>query len=331
MTKYIISILVALSSMSTDERAYASCGAASCPLNSFSPLRGGWLQFGLAYEYINQDRIFLGSSESYPGAIPEVHDELRTINRRTLFHAQYGLFDGLGLEVHVPFINREHSHIAHDAEGDKVESWAFSAVGDVIINGQYALLVPPEEFEPYLSVVAGIKLPTGATHEVNSGGEEAEVTIQPGTGSTDAFFGLNYQQTLASLPMLSGKYSALPIIANITFQLPGHGTHDYRFGNSLLAHVGTAYRFSNFTSILLQVNGKVQDYADVGTTGEPRENTGGTWIFLSPGLGLHISDAFVGNAYLQIPLYQNVHGIQQTAAYNLAFNLTYSLSLVGAD
>jgi hypothetical protein len=310
---------------------YASCGAATCPLNKYHYLKAGWIGLNIVHEYINQDQIFVGSSKSVVGAIPGDHDEVQTLNERSVLQLQVGILDRLGLSVDVPFVHREHSHIAHHPAGDEWESWNFSGLGDLVGTAQFALVVPSAEFEPYLSLIGGVKLATGVTDVRNVAGEEAEVTIQPGTGSVDEFIGLNYRQTLISVPTISGQYSALPLALGVTYQFNGAGRDDYRAGNVLLAHVATSYQLARRASVLLQANGKFQDYADVGSTGEPRSNTGGTWIFLSPGIGLQLSDALAGSFYIQIPVYQNVHSIQQTAKFNLLFGLSFGFDLLASE
>ena len=304
----------------------ASCGSASCPLNNHRYLQAGFFNIMYSHEYINQNRLFVGTSLSSLGAIPEEHDEVQTINQRDVLSLQFGLADRIGLEVSVPFITRQHSHI-HHADG-QWEHWSFSGLGDVIVTGEYSLIVPKSDFDPYLSATGGVKLATGLTHLKNAGGEEAEVTIQPGTGSVDEIIGLYYRQTIGSMPTLSGLYSALPLTAGITYQISGAGTDGYRFGNRLLVHVGTSYQFSNKANILIQVNAKFQGKADVGSTGEPRENTGGTWIYASPGFSVDLMESLSAFGYIQIPIYQNVNGIQQTARYNLQFGIRANVGLL---
>jgi hypothetical protein len=308
--------------------AVASCGSASCPLNNHRYLKSGWLQLGLTHEYINQDQVFVGSDKAFVGAIMRHHDEVQTLNERTVLDLQYGISDGIGLNLYVPFVHREHSHIHHHQGEDLWESWNFSGLGDLIVTGQYAFLTPSEPFGAYLSLTLGVKLPSGITDAKNVEGEEAEVTIQPGTGSLDGIVGLNYRQTLFSVPTLSGAYSALPLAIGVSYQFNGKGTYDYRFGNSLLTSVGTAYQFADRATLLFQANGRFQGFADVGMTGEPREDTGGTWIFASPGLSVQLSEPFSAYGYVQLPVYQNVHGIQQTAKVNLLFGISYNLDLL---
>jgi hypothetical protein len=312
----------------TNHHALSSCGAASCPLNSFHTLAHGSLQIGYRHEYINQDQVYVGSTKAFVGAITQHHDEVQTINSSNVIQISYGIVERLSFDVDVPFISREHSHIHHHQGQDVWESWNFSGLADMIISGHLAILVPSSEFTPHLSLIAGVKLRTGVTHAKNAEGEEAEVAIQPGSGSTDGILGVNFRQTLFSVPTLSGEYSALPFVAGATYQSNSTGTDGWRFGNTLVASIGTSYQFTRRTSLLLQLNGRFQGFADVGTTGEPRENTGGTWIFASPGLSVQLNDAFAAYSYVQFPVYQNVHGIQQTARLNLRFGIEASVNLL---
>jgi hypothetical protein len=98
-------------------------------------------------------------------------------------------------------------------------------------------------------------------------------------------------------------------------------------GNTLLVSLGTEYQLLNHLNILLQANGMFRDFADVGSTGEYPQNTGGTWIFLSPGLNLRLSDSFSAFGYVQLPVYLNVHGIQQTSKFNLQFGVSADMNL----
>lgn len=303
--------------------AAASCGSATCPLDNHRYLGAGWFHFMLAHEYIDQNRIFVSSSPSFVGALPNPHDEVQTVNQRTLFDIQYSLSDALAFNLEIPFVHRTHSHI----EDGKTESFDFSGLGDIVLGAQYALLLPAEEFDPYLSIQLGAKLPTGVTDATGTSGDVAEVTIQPGTGSLDATAALNFRQNLFSVPMLSGEYSTLPLTAGVSYQRSGRGTNDYRVGNTLLAYLGTQYQLTGQFSVMLQANAMFRGYSDVGSTGEFAGNTGGTWVFMSPGLRFHLSDAFSAFGYVQLPVYINVHGIQQVSRLNLQLGFTADIDV----
>jgi hypothetical protein len=249
---------------------------------------------------------------------------VQTINRRYLVQAQYGASDAVGLSLSIPFISREHVHL----EDGERENFAFGGLGDITVSGEYALLLPASPFDPLLSLIAGVKLPSGSTEKIGTTGDRAEITIQPGTGSLDGFIGANFRQDLLSVPDLSGLHTSVPLIMSVTYHHAGKGADDYRFGNILLVHLGTEYDLAREVTVMLQCNGKIQGFDDVGRTGEVRGNTGGTWIFVTPGLRSRFSDAFSCYLHLQIPIYQNVHGIQQTAGLYFQMGLSFATDLL---
>jgi hypothetical protein len=327
LKKIILTILFL--SIITNTKLNASCGAANCPLNNYRFSIPGGLSLHIYSEYINQNEIFVGADKSYSGAIPEDHDEMRTVNYIQVFGLQYGISDRLALNIDVPYIHREHWHLQHDTGQDVIENWNFNGTGDVRIVGQFNLIEGKEEFKPSITLIGGFKLPTGVTDEKNSYGEEAEVTIQPGTGSLDEIFGINFHKTLASLPLLSGDvYSALPLNAGILYQVMGKGKEDYKMGNSLIMFVSSEYSLSESFSVLIQINGKYAEKANPGSTGEPAENTGGKWLFVSPGISYSITNNFNVYGYIQVPVYQNVNGIQQASKYNLQAGFYADLGLL---
>jgi hypothetical protein len=325
--KFVLCTIAA--SLLTAAAASASCGSASCPLNHDRMFRAGLLSISFSHESIDQDRLYLGSSLSFVGAVPEEHDEVSTKNRLESLTFGYGLSDILAVQVIIPYVHREHTHIAHEEDGDVAESWNFNGFGDGVLMGQMALLTSPGGFGPSVMVTGGVKFPTGVTDFANADGERAEVTIQPGTGSTDFLAGLHYRQTIASVPTVDGQYSALPLIASVTYRVNGRGTDDYRFGSSVMVHVGTEYQFHEKAGALLQINGRFDAKADVGGTHEHADNTGGTWIFASPGLRMTVFDVMTVYGYIQLPVYRHVNGLQQAAKYNLQFGLSYSTNLLG--
>ena len=195
--------------------------------------------------------------------------------------------------------------------------------------GEYTIPFSTWEYSPRLTLLAGIKFPTGKTDVANEEGEEAEITIQPGTGSWDGIFGLNFYQPLFNLKSITGGlYTRLPLNLGLTFQVNGKGKDDYKLGSQILAHVGTEYLLFPRVNLLFQANGRWQDFADVGATAEFRSNTGGTWIFASPGLSFSFTNAFSAYSYAQLPVYQKVNGIQQVAKLNLQFGVMADINVL---
>jgi len=332
MRTFILFLLV-LFSTGVLHTAQASCGSATCPLNTENYLQSGWLQLELVREYIDQNQFYVGSSKASRGAFrqpDQEHDEVQTTNIRNIIKLQAGFTNRLSFAATLPFIHREHTHLS--LEDDEWESWNFNALGDIVVSGQYAILLPASDFKPYLSILLGAKLPSGVTDVINGEGEEAEVSLQPGTGSYDALFGLNFRQRILTVPTISGDlFAAMPLNIGITYRANGKGSEDWQFGNTLIASVGTSYKMVKHASLLLQFNGKFQEKANPGmvsVTDSPPGNTGGKWIFASPGLSIQLNDSFSAYSYVQFPIYQDVNGIQQTAPYYLQFGLTFSTGLL---
>ncbi len=310
-------------------QTFGSCGSSNCPLYNFHYNLQGGLHLRLYNEYINQDKVYLGSKLSAIGAVSEDHDEVSTLNSITAFQAGYGITDRLDIGFILPYIHREHNHIHHEDGQANWENWNFSGMGDILLTGNYSVILPSMEKEIYFGITAGVKLPTGVTNAVNAEGETAEVTIQPGSGSLDEIIGANFRCPLFTIQTAEKDvYSDIPLIIGVSYKISGKGTDDYKFGNSLLVTAGTSYQFTKKAGVTLQFNVRNQDFADTGMTGEPRENTGGTWMYLSPGLNLNITDNLALFGIIQLPVYINVHGLQQASSFNAQIGISANTTLL---
>ena len=287
----------------------------------------GMFRLGLSYENIRMDKLQSGTEKVILGQISVHHEELETINQRLIVNADYGLSSRLSLNVMAPYITREHSHIHHSDDGDELEHWSFSGIGDVIVHGTYVLSQSMNPDIPYFALTAGVKLPTGTANKANEHGEAAEVTIQPGTGSFDGVLSLNGRYVLGAVKSLNGAYTVLPLTSNITVRMNGRGKDDYRIGNEIIGSVGSLFELDLMLRLLVQLNVRSMGRSDVGTTGEERSNTGGTWVFLTPGIGSELFSNVNFFVYAQIPIYQNVNGVQQVAGLNVQAGISYNASI----
>ena len=180
--------------------ALASCGSAFCTVNTSWDVQGGSMEPGarldLRYEAITQDRPRTGSNDIAFGQIRRHHDEVSTRNRNWVGTFDYAFNADWGLSASMPLVDREHLHIHNHQGGQLPEAWDFRAAGDLRLLARYRLS-STETRDPPAAGAAGIqfglKLPTGRFNERNGGGELAERSLQPGTGTTDA--GLRYDAT----------------------------------------------------------------------------------------------------------------------------------------
>lgn len=281
--------------------ANASCGAAFCPVNTQWEIQGAWQQPGLRvdlrYEYLEQDQPRFGRRRVAVGEIPEHHDEVRTLNRNTVLGFDSTVNEHWGVSLTIPYVDREHEHIHHHQGELLNESWKITTPGDVRLLGRYQMGGKP------VSLVFGLKLPTGSTDETNTEGETAERSLQPGTGTTDVVLGAAFRHGSLRSPW------SWFVQARGQHALDEHD--DFQPGDRFNIDGGVRYVAGGGVSLMLQGNLVVKS-RDSGAEAEP-ESSGGTFLFLSPGLSYALSSRWQLYAFLQQPVFQDVNGVQLTA------------------
>lgn len=286
--------------------ALASCGSSSCPLDlhALGLVDNSRLVLDLSFQYIDQDHL-----RRQRGNFDIEHDELRTINRLTTFQLTTRVTPRLQLSLTAPFVSRTHEHIER-ASGE-FEQWRFGAFGDAAVQARYRAT-------QRLWLSAGVKLPTGVRHETN-GDEEAEVTIQPGTGSRDLILGVTYQGGTvrnAGVAGPMGNAALIPFFASATYRRNGRGTYGYARGDEVQLSAGSEVPVTAALHIIGQVNVRHTEKDDVGATGENPALTGGTQLYVSPGLRLLAGGGASFYGYVQVPVVQRVNGVQLVSRRN---------------
>jgi hypothetical protein len=281
--------------------AHASCGASYCTVNTQWQVQGVWnepgLRLDLRQEFIDQDQTLSRDDKVAIGAIHKHHDEVRTINRNTLLTLDYGFSPEWGVALTLPWVNRDHFHI-HNHHGVPIdERWHIDELGDVRLLGRFQ----PESSS--VSWLFGIKLPTGEIEFENENGDEAERSLQPGTGTSDVLLGAAWRSAASG--------SALSWFAQGLWQKPLAEHRDYRAGYQLGLDGGLRYAATPHFGFMAQLNGLWQD-RERGRQGEPADS-GKRAVFFSPGVSLALGEAAQAYVFLQQPLYHRVNGVQLTA------------------
>ena len=268
--------------------ASASCGSAFCTVNTDWDAHGAWNEPGarldLRYEYVRQDQLMAGKNPAQAGQFARDHDELVTNNQNFLATLDYTLNQDWAVNLMLPVVMREHRHI--ETATTELETWKFTELGDIRVMARRRLATL-EDARPSMGTLGlnlGLKLPTGRTDILNGAGERAERSLQPGTGTTD---------------LLAGT--------------------DYRPGNRYSLDIGTRYGVGDSLGLLLQVNGLIKG-RDGGGMGE-REDSGGSYVFISPGISYSLTRSVQAYGFLQLPLYQYVNGVQLAASYAVSLGV----------
>jgi hypothetical protein len=247
------------------------------------------------------------------GEIPQHHDEVSTVNRNWLPSLDYGGRDW-GVNLLFPYVERQHQHIHNHMGAQEPESWDFKEVGDMRVLARRRLASFGEDGHSpsTLGINFGVKLPTGDTNIVNAEGERAERSLQPGTGTTDLLLGGYYSQMFHA--------ADTSWFAQVLAQLPMNSNEDYRPGKRFGADTGVRYSATENLSAMLQLNFLYKG-RDAGAQAEP-EDSGGKFLYISPGLSYNFTQAVQAYAFIQLPLYQYVNGVQLTAQRAYAIGIT---------
>lgn len=301
--------------------SWASCGSSSCPIDLSLAERTerGVIRLDYTQEYIDQSQPKMSRRNAAVGEIRGHHDEVFTINEIKKISLDAGLTDRLSLQLILPFVHREHYHVHHHHGSDEHEYWNLNGMGDLTVLSRYAFT--------HLSVIAGGVFPTGRDKALNDTGEEAEAGILPGKGTYSLILGGSLTKNFTAKTW-NGLYAKLPVFFSSTYQWNGRSDHDYKIGNIWLANAGGVYPVLPKVGLMLQSNVLVSRRDSKGRTGEEVKKTGGTFVYISPGLQLALAENLWSTFMVQFPVYQRVNVIQLTSDNNIILGVSYRFSVL---
>jgi hypothetical protein len=299
--------------------ASASCGAAFCLVNTDWSAQGVWREpgvlFDLRYESIDLDQPRNGTRNVNVGEIPRHHDEVETKNQNWVAALDWNLAPAWGVSLTLPYVDREHVHLHHHRGEVLIERWDFRGLGDMRVLGRYefAASVADPAAPRSMGVTFGVKLPTGKYDVANAEGALAERSLQPGTGTTDFLLGA-YWHGAAPLADLSWFARAQAV-------LPMNERAGYKPGNQLSIDGGLRYAVARDVGLMLQMNYLAKG-RDSGAEAEP-DDSGQRVLFVSPGVSWNIGKSAQLYAFVQVPVYQSVNGVQLTAEWSAMAGMSW--------
>ncbi|MDR3368133.1 TonB-dependent receptor [Rhodoferax sp.] len=299
--------------------ACASCG---CTLNSDFGTQGlstasGW-SLDVRYDTLNQNQLRTGTGTISatdaanvinPTSGDPAEVEKFTNNRYLTTTLDYNNGTSWGVSIAVPYIDRSHSTLGVGGDGinpDPSSGYDSSAsgVGDVRVMGRYYGFSVGKNF----GIQLGLKLPTGKTNQTSMAADgttpvDVDPGLQLGTGTTDAIIGAYYFDNLNQNwdYYLQGQFQSALNSSNMA-------AGSYRPGDSINLTGGLRYHgFESFTPTMqLNVRHVNTDSGDAADT----YATGGTLAYFTPGVIVPLTSTLSVYSNLQIPVYQNVNGIQ---------------------
>jgi len=197
-----------------------------------------------------------------------------------------GVTDDFTIALSIPYLQR--SRLRAGGFGAVEGLGTSQGVGDLTLLGEYRVLGTGSD-RWQAAVLAGLKMPTGATHEIDRNGARFETEHQPGTGSWDPLLGV----------AVTRRLDRFSIDASALYQFSSGGAQHTTLGDRAQYNVGISHRIGGGEhhhddgdaaphphheaawDLILEANGEWEGRQRVG--GVVEEESGGNVIYLSPG------------------------------------------------
>ena len=324
-------------------------GLAAIGTETAVPLARGQWSAAVGVEYVDFDPMSDGRLHRLREADPDADLHSADSLLRLSAGLAYGLTEHLTLSLRLPYVSRsdvrepefegagsadalrfQPRHEAGEAPAGAevvIEALGDSAgLGDLTAFGQYRFYRSADQ-ATHLALLLGMQVPTGKTDERTRAGPKFEAELQPGSGAWNGIVGL-------AATRLSG---AVSIDANILYTYTTEGTQDTELGDIFDYNLALGYALSGSghrvpghrhghrgfaVDGVLELNGAWRTKDRI--SGYDNRNSGGTLIYLSPGLRLTTPFGVSLALLFGYPLVSDFNGDQDDLDYRVLSNLAYS-------
>lgn len=230
---------------------------------------------------------------------------------------EYGLTERMTILAQIGYFGKSRSITIRGSAADPPErvEFAGNGIGDAIVIVKYQLLAPTINSPSELAIGGGAKLPIGRYRQ-EVGGARLSLDLQAGTGATDL------------LGWIHGGYafleSGFKAYGWVLHRYPGANFDNYRNGDETLMTLGVTKAVKDFLELGMAARARVaeRDFSN----GRFLQSTGGVQFFLVPHFS-YLSPESVFRVFGQIPVHQNLYGIQLGISYILGVELRYGFNL----
>jgi hypothetical protein len=242
---------------------------------------------------------------------PEEQDSI--VEDRYTAVGAYTLGSRALLVARVPFAQRT----LDERVGDEIEHSEGSGLGDPELSAQIRLWSSPLDGDLgrrlSFSATVGVKTSWGE-NDIEKDGERLDEHVQPGTGSTDPFFGVS------GYYLLNTKSS---LFASVQRRLPGANDFGYQYGDISLLNFAYERKLTTNLDSVLELNYRHAGRDQIDGSGDLDPNTGGSILYLTPRVLVNVGGVVVRFA-AQIPVSESLYGVQnEKPVYNIGFTRSF--------
>ena len=276
-----------------------------------STLGRNQFQAGFAFEYARYNSIPAGNAHRLHHQGSDVHGK----NHEQVYEMSlgYGVLEDLDFFLAAPIVSKNSIEI-HDHANLGIKERA-TGFGDLRVLTNYRF------WKKYVeaSLVAGIKFLTGMTTAKRKSGDKFAPELQPGTGSWDGQFGLAVSRSFKK------RFSAA---TSFEYFLNGEGAQDHKAGDIFRYNIGGSYAIRDLgespnLSFILELNNEwaLKDHSRE----EDRVfDSGGTTIFIAPGVNLRLTKKISIFWSMPVPIYQNLGGEHEERKFEMITGSSFS-------
>jgi hypothetical protein len=242
----------------------------------------------------------------------------------------YGVTADFTVGVRLPYVERSDLRAVHHGSVERLGS--SSGMGDMTILGKYRAINSPQDAYQ-AALLLGVKARSGDTSERNSDGEPFSAEHQPGSGSWDGLLGA----------AASKAFGRTAVDASVLYAFAGNGTQDTRLGDRMQYNVAVSHRLGGEEAphahhldhskphvhgpeaawdLVLEINGEWQGRQEVA--GVTDEHSGGTLVYLSPGVRLGTGGNWSANLSVGAPVVQKLRAAHAETDYRVLAGFSMS-------
>jgi hypothetical protein len=340
----------ALALASALPRPTLACATCGCSLSTDAAMgysdAPGW-RAGLEFDFINQDQLRSDTHSLSNSQVAAINDagghqevEKQTINRYFTASLNYLPNAEWNFGLLVPYIDRSHSTYGaamNPLTADKVSGASVDSLGDIRfitsfqgflpthnLGFQLGLLLPTGDYGGPNAAGTGtvgrnpVAFNSGPNSRIPSPGNLLDTSLQAGAGATDLIVGGYYYQAVSQNfdAFINGQFQAA-----LWHKLDQPG-EDYRPGNLLTVSFGVRYVENPTIVPQLQFN-ITNKRTDQGVLADTI-STGGTVVYVSPGVSVSVAHDTQIYGFVQLPLYSRLTGIQLFPHWTATVGVSYA-------
>ena len=290
-----------------------TCCSAGAPVSTFLDIANAnekSLSFQLNYEYKSINLLVDNNTR--------LENDPRTRSGQSLsFKMDYTLNSKWAFSAILPLVHHSRSTLSEQQKS--------TGIGDLSLLAQYSIYSSPIH---NLNVSGGIKLPTGVTSHKTDSQIFISPDMQSGSGSIDFLLRASYSKSDFLMSFLTATISTI-YRKNGTNN--GFGSVDnfagrsFAFGDEFTSVFGLRYLKTYDAGFLIPDASLKVRWGGANTEqGSMSSNSGGRWLSLPLGISFVPDESKSIRLYGELPLYQDLEGLQITTDFIIGIQFTYN-------